>query len=264
MKLTRRNFLAWAGVSAVGAVACEGFGIRYGEFDLQSPVQLPEDLVKGTDNWYATLCRNCASAAQSLNQKDLAKSLQELAERLLRESDDLKQNDALCDACNSLNRLERELAGMKPCPVCKGLNSGQCSHCSGSGKGQGRGAGSRFVRRPGNGNGRRSDKKGGLKAGRGSAKNWFGGNLAGNGENRLLTQNNDPEGAGRFDSAGKTVSARERAQSALAWKKKFLKNVQKAEADLELERVPHAYRNYLRRYFKAIQPKDDEPPPKEQ
>ena len=61
MKLTRRNFLAWAGLGAVGAVACEGFGIRHGEFDLQSPVLLPEDLVKGTDNWYATLCRNCSS-----------------------------------------------------------------------------------------------------------------------------------------------------------------------------------------------------------
>ena len=61
MKLTRRNFLAWAGVAAVGAVACEGFGIREGEFDIQSPVSLPEDLVKGKDNWYATLCRNCNS-----------------------------------------------------------------------------------------------------------------------------------------------------------------------------------------------------------
>ena len=61
MKLTRRHFLAWAGLSAVGAVACEGFGIRHGEFDLQSPVRLPEDLVKGQDNWYATLCRNCSS-----------------------------------------------------------------------------------------------------------------------------------------------------------------------------------------------------------
>ena len=62
MKLTRRNFLSWAGLAAVGAVACEGFGIRHGEFDLQSPVQLPEDLVKGNDNWYATLCRNCPSS----------------------------------------------------------------------------------------------------------------------------------------------------------------------------------------------------------
>ena len=61
MKLTRRNFLAWAGLGAVGAVACEGFGIRRGELDIQSPVRLPEDLVRGSDNWYASLCRACPS-----------------------------------------------------------------------------------------------------------------------------------------------------------------------------------------------------------
>jgi anaerobic selenocysteine-containing dehydrogenase len=61
MKLTRRNFLAWAGLGAVGAVACEGFGIRHGELDIQSPVRLPEDLVRGNDNWYASLCRTCPS-----------------------------------------------------------------------------------------------------------------------------------------------------------------------------------------------------------
>ena len=62
MKLTRRNFLAWAGLSAVGAVACEGFGIREGELNIQSSTMLPEDLVKGQDNWYATLCRSCPCA----------------------------------------------------------------------------------------------------------------------------------------------------------------------------------------------------------
>ena len=62
MKLTRRNFLAWAGLSAVGAVACEGFGIREGELKIQSPALLPEDLVRGKDNWYATLCRSCPSS----------------------------------------------------------------------------------------------------------------------------------------------------------------------------------------------------------
>ena len=62
MKLTRRNFLAWAGLSAVGAVACEGFGIREGELNIQSPALLPEDLVRGRDNWYATLCRCCPSS----------------------------------------------------------------------------------------------------------------------------------------------------------------------------------------------------------
>ncbi len=61
MKLTRRNFLAWAGLGAVGAVACEGFGIGEGELQVQSSVQLPEDLVRGSDNWYASLCRTCPS-----------------------------------------------------------------------------------------------------------------------------------------------------------------------------------------------------------
>ena len=61
MKLSRRHFLAWAGLGAVGAVACEGFGIREGELNIQSPVSLPEDLVRGKDNWYASLCRNCPS-----------------------------------------------------------------------------------------------------------------------------------------------------------------------------------------------------------
>jgi len=61
MKLSRRHFLAWAGLGALGAVACEGFGIREGELSIQSPVSLPEDLVRGKDNWYASLCRNCPS-----------------------------------------------------------------------------------------------------------------------------------------------------------------------------------------------------------
>jgi anaerobic selenocysteine-containing dehydrogenase len=59
MKLTRRNFLAWAGLSAVGAVACDVFE---DELRVQSPVSLPEDLVKGKENWYATLCRTCPSS----------------------------------------------------------------------------------------------------------------------------------------------------------------------------------------------------------
>lgn len=59
MKLTRRNFLAWAGLSAVGAVACDVFD---DELRVQSPVALPEDLVKGKENWYATLCRTCPNS----------------------------------------------------------------------------------------------------------------------------------------------------------------------------------------------------------
>ncbi len=61
MKFTRRNFLAWAGLSAVGAVGCDIFGSEGQELRIQSPARQPEDLVKGRDNWYATLCRQCPS-----------------------------------------------------------------------------------------------------------------------------------------------------------------------------------------------------------
>ena len=57
MKVTRRSFLKWAGISALGAVACNVFPDR--EMQLQSPVDLPEDLVTGRDTWYATLCGEC-------------------------------------------------------------------------------------------------------------------------------------------------------------------------------------------------------------
>ena len=57
MNLTRRDFLRWASLSAVGAVACNIFSDR--ELSIQSPAELPEDLVKGEDNWYATLCGQC-------------------------------------------------------------------------------------------------------------------------------------------------------------------------------------------------------------
>ncbi len=60
MKISRRNFLRLASFTTLGAVACNFFDER--EFVSQSPVQLPEDLVTGRDNWYATLCGQCSEA----------------------------------------------------------------------------------------------------------------------------------------------------------------------------------------------------------
>ena len=60
MRVSRRDFLRLAGFSTLGAVACNFFPDR--EFTAQSPVQLPEDLVTGIDNWYATLCKQCPEA----------------------------------------------------------------------------------------------------------------------------------------------------------------------------------------------------------
>ena len=57
MGITRRQFLRWSGASAVGAVVFNGCLIPEEELQVESPVDLPEDLVSGIDNWYATLCR---------------------------------------------------------------------------------------------------------------------------------------------------------------------------------------------------------------
>ena len=49
--------MRWSGVSAVGAVVFNGCLIPSEELQVESPVDLPEDLVTGIDNWYATICR---------------------------------------------------------------------------------------------------------------------------------------------------------------------------------------------------------------
>ncbi|MEX0763433.1 MAG: molybdopterin-dependent oxidoreductase [Dehalococcoidia bacterium] len=54
MKLNRREFLALAGKSSAGAVIFAACGIPEQELLIQSPVDMPEDLVRGEDAWYAT------------------------------------------------------------------------------------------------------------------------------------------------------------------------------------------------------------------
>ncbi len=54
MKLNRREFLALTGKSAAGAVIFAACGLPERELIVQSPVDLPEDLVRGEDAWYAT------------------------------------------------------------------------------------------------------------------------------------------------------------------------------------------------------------------
>ncbi len=57
MGLTRRQFLKWAGVTSVGAVVFNGCRVPDHEIQIQSPVELPEDLVTGRDNYYATVAQ---------------------------------------------------------------------------------------------------------------------------------------------------------------------------------------------------------------
>ncbi len=55
MKLTRREFLALSGKATAGAVIFAACGIPERELIIQSPVDLPEDLVRGEDAWFATV-----------------------------------------------------------------------------------------------------------------------------------------------------------------------------------------------------------------
>ncbi len=61
MAFTRRQFLKLTGSSAAGAAVLAACRPAVREFIAQSPVRLPEDLVTGVDNWYASVCRQCAS-----------------------------------------------------------------------------------------------------------------------------------------------------------------------------------------------------------
>lgn len=54
MKLTRREFLALSGKATAGAVIFAACGIPEHELIVQSPVELPEDLVRGEVAWFAT------------------------------------------------------------------------------------------------------------------------------------------------------------------------------------------------------------------
>ena len=59
MALTRRQFLTLMGGSAGAAVLFQACGVPERELLIDSPIEMPEDLVSGIDNWYATVCRQC-------------------------------------------------------------------------------------------------------------------------------------------------------------------------------------------------------------
>ncbi|MEX2288057.1 MAG: hypothetical protein WD648_13265 [Planctomycetaceae bacterium] len=194
-------------------------------------------------------CEQCASAAAALNQQELADALQRLSKQLDENREDLKQCESLCKACSSLDDLEQMLSRMKSnkqCSVCQGKNSGQCPACSGSSALAG------FVQRPGS-------KKGGLKAGTGTAAKWDRGGLNDNLQKNIASGVPDQERGGTQSTVSKTLSADERADSALAFKEKYVKLVQQAEADLALENIPFTYRDFLRRYFSGIKPQEKRP-----
>ena len=50
------------GGTTAGAILFQACGVPEEELFVQSPLEMPEDLVTGLDNWYATLCRQCPTS----------------------------------------------------------------------------------------------------------------------------------------------------------------------------------------------------------
>jgi len=62
MALTRRQFLTLTGGTAAVPILFLACGVPEQELLVQAPLEMPEDMVSGLDNWYATLCRQCGTS----------------------------------------------------------------------------------------------------------------------------------------------------------------------------------------------------------
>jgi hypothetical protein len=183
-------------------------------------------------------CQKCAAAASSMNRQSLANSLRQFSKSLNKNARQLRSCDSLCKGRNMLDRLTKRLN------QCRG---GKCGNCKNCGNGKCSGNCSAFVKN--------SNKKGGLRAGWGTADNWASGRIAPADEQRIGEMVDVQETGGRSDTFA-TVSPDERAQSAQEDRDRYVDLIRKAEADLDLESIPLAYRDYLRRYFVSIRPAD--------
>ncbi|MBL1216233.1 MAG: hypothetical protein D8M59_01920 [Planctomycetes bacterium] len=180
--------------------------------------------------------QECADAANSMSRSALEEALRRLAEQIEQDSKQLSNADSTRQAQSMLEQLERLINKEGQCSGCKE----GCASCQGNsfvkGNKKGPGAG-----------------KGGLQAGRGSMSQWKGGGLQDTDEARQPGQTNVPEQNGtstRFN----IVSQQESATSGMTYEQMYAELVHQAEADLNLETLPFAYREYLRRYFVAIKP----------
>ena len=62
MALTRRQFLTLTGGATAVPIIFLACGVPAEELLVEAPLEMPEDLVSGLDNWYATLCRQCGTS----------------------------------------------------------------------------------------------------------------------------------------------------------------------------------------------------------
>lgn len=211
------------------SMSAEDFEAAAGDLDrMATEMEAHEELGKA--------CKNCANAASSMDRDKLANALERLSRELNKNCDKLSECDRLCRQCNALDALKNRLNKCK---------SGQCK--DGSCNGKGCSSCNSMVKR--------SNKKGGSKAGWGTADKWDGGQMAKRAEQRTPNLAAPREQAGSSTSF-KVTSRDEKADSAMPYKDMYADFVQKAEADLALESAPLAYREYLRKYFIAIKPQE--------
>ena len=112
MALTRRQFLKWAGATGIGAVVFNGCNVPDEEIQVQSPLQMPEDLVSGRDNYYATVYQS-SSGSEGLRIRVMegrAKKVEGNPDYPLSEGKHGVRTEALLQALYHPDRIKSPLA----------------------------------------------------------------------------------------------------------------------------------------------------------
>jgi len=185
-------------------------------------------------------CQGASNAASRMNKKELAEALKRMADQMKNNAGKYQRSDNMSRRKSMLDDLKRRMNQKK----CEGCGEG-CSECE---------DGNGFCDKPGDKPGNRAGR-GGLKAGWGSMAKWDGGDLSKNDEKRVGEMTDTMETQGDSTSF-QVVSPDERARSTKRYEELFAEFVQLAEADLDLDSVPVSQREYLRKYFKSIRPKE--------
>lgn len=183
----------------------------------------------------AQACRNAATAASRMNRQELSQALRKMSKSMKSQCKTMRKCDSMCRSRSILDELARRLS------QCKG------GKCNGDGD-----CDPPFTKF--------SDKKGGKKAGWGTASKWDGGKLGDHKAEHEGSMEDPAESAGDM-SVTPMISPDERAASGQEYKEVYAEMVRKAEAGLDLETMPAAMRDYLRRYFVSIRPSDGEKTP---
>lgn len=174
-------------------------------------------------------CQSCSSAAAKMNKKELSDALKKLSQQIKKNAGKYSKSDSLARHKKLLDSLKRKMN-------CQNCCDGDCDNEG-------------FCQNPG---------KGGKKAGWASAAKWDGGKLHNQDEKRS-GEMVDPQETNGESTSFQMVSPDERARSSKKYAELYAEFVQMTEADLDLESVPLSQREYLRKYFNSIRPKEAAP-----